>query len=68
MKHYSYCTEKTYVQWVRRYILFHAQGNRFSSDHLPTLPPNPRYGSTRLQDRPASQLIDPEQLGGERLG
>ncbi|NKB16867.1 MAG: integron integrase [Pseudanabaena sp. CRU_2_10] len=23
LKHYSYCTEKTYVQWIRRYILFH---------------------------------------------
>ena len=22
-KHYSYCTEETYVQWIRRYILFH---------------------------------------------
>ncbi len=23
VKHYSYCTEETYVQWIRRYILFH---------------------------------------------
>lgn len=23
VKHYSYKTEKTYVQWIRRYILFH---------------------------------------------
>ena len=23
VKHYSYQTEKTYVQWIRRYILFH---------------------------------------------
>ena len=23
LKHYSYRTEETYVQWVRRYILFH---------------------------------------------
>lgn len=23
LKHYSYRTEKTYVQWSRRYILFH---------------------------------------------
>ncbi|NJM47215.1 MAG: tyrosine-type recombinase/integrase [Alkalinema sp. RU_4_3] len=23
LKHYSYQTEKTYVQWIRRYILFH---------------------------------------------
>jgi hypothetical protein len=23
MKHYSYRTEETYVQWIRRYILFH---------------------------------------------
>ncbi|PZO42850.1 MAG: integrase [Shackletoniella antarctica] len=23
LKHYSYRTEQTYVQWVRRYILFH---------------------------------------------
>ena len=23
LKHYSYKTEKTYVYWVRRYILFH---------------------------------------------
>jgi site-specific recombinase XerD len=23
VKHYSYETEKTYVQWIRRYILFH---------------------------------------------
>ncbi len=23
LKHYSYRTEKTYVQWIRRYILFH---------------------------------------------
>lgn len=23
LKHYSYKTEETYVQWVRRYILFH---------------------------------------------
>ncbi|MEO0377195.1 MAG: integron integrase, partial [Cyanobacteria bacterium P01_A01_bin.17] len=23
MKHYSYRTEQTYVQWIRRYILFH---------------------------------------------
>jgi Phage integrase, N-terminal SAM-like domain len=38
VKHCSYCTEKTYVQWIRRYILFHTQGNRFSSDHPPTLP------------------------------
>ena len=23
VKHYSYRTEQTYVQWIRRYILFH---------------------------------------------
>jgi Phage integrase, N-terminal SAM-like domain len=23
VKHYFYYTEKTYVQWIRRYILFH---------------------------------------------
>jgi Phage integrase, N-terminal SAM-like domain len=23
LKHYSYRTEATYVQWIRRYILFH---------------------------------------------
>lgn len=23
LKHYSYRTEQTYVQWIRRYILFH---------------------------------------------
>ena len=23
LKHYSYRTEETYVQWIRRYILFH---------------------------------------------
>jgi Phage integrase, N-terminal SAM-like domain len=23
VKHYSYRTEETYVQWIRRYILFH---------------------------------------------
>ena len=23
LKHYSYRTEDTYVQWIRRYILFH---------------------------------------------
>jgi site-specific recombinase XerD len=23
LKHYSYRTEKTYVQWIRRFILFH---------------------------------------------
>ena len=23
LKHYSYCTEQTYVQWIRRYSLFH---------------------------------------------
>jgi hypothetical protein len=23
VKHYSFLTEKTYVQWIRRYILFH---------------------------------------------
>ncbi len=23
LKHYSYRTEKTYVYWIRRYILFH---------------------------------------------
>ena len=23
VKHYSYSTEKTYVQWIRRFILFH---------------------------------------------
>ena len=23
MKHYSYRMEETYVQWIRRYILFH---------------------------------------------
>lgn len=23
LKHYAYRTEETYVQWVRRYILFH---------------------------------------------
>lgn len=23
IKHYSYRTEETYVQWIRRYILFH---------------------------------------------
>lgn len=23
VKHYSYQTEKSYVQWVRRFILFH---------------------------------------------
>jgi hypothetical protein len=27
VKHYSYRTEETYVQRIRRYILFHAQGN-----------------------------------------
>ena len=24
-KHYSYRTEETYVQWIRRYILFHSK-------------------------------------------
>jgi Phage integrase, N-terminal SAM-like domain len=23
LKHYSYRTKQTYVQWIRRYILFH---------------------------------------------
>jgi Phage integrase, N-terminal SAM-like domain len=23
LKHYSYRTEESYVQWIRRYILFH---------------------------------------------
>jgi hypothetical protein len=23
VKHYSYRTEKTYVEWIKRYILFH---------------------------------------------
>ena len=23
LRHYSYHTEETYVQWIRRYILFH---------------------------------------------
>jgi hypothetical protein len=23
VKHYSYSTEKTYVYWIRRFILFH---------------------------------------------
>jgi Phage integrase, N-terminal SAM-like domain len=23
LKHYSYRTEETYIQWIRRYILFH---------------------------------------------
>jgi hypothetical protein len=23
LRHYSYRTEETYVQWIRRYILFH---------------------------------------------
>ncbi len=23
LKHYAYRTEETYVQWVKRYILFH---------------------------------------------
>jgi hypothetical protein len=23
VKHYSYSTEKTYVHWIRRFILFH---------------------------------------------
>lgn len=23
LKHYSYQTEKTYIYWIRRYILFH---------------------------------------------
>jgi hypothetical protein len=23
LKHYSYSTEKTYVLWIRRFILFH---------------------------------------------
>ncbi len=23
LKHYSYQTEKTYVHWIKRYILFH---------------------------------------------
>jgi len=23
VKHYSYKTEKTYVQWIKRYIFFH---------------------------------------------
>ena len=23
LKHYSYRTEETYVQWIRRYVLFH---------------------------------------------
>jgi len=25
LKHYAYRTEETYVQWIRRYILFHHQ-------------------------------------------
>lgn len=23
--HYSICTEKTYVEWIKRFILFHAK-------------------------------------------
>jgi Phage integrase, N-terminal SAM-like domain len=76
VKHYSYRTEEAYVQWIRRYILFHAQGNQFSSDrsYPPTFHPQipdtgvPVYGSTRLRDRPTSKLIDPDQLGDKRLG
>lgn len=25
VKHYALCTERTYVEWVRRYILFHGK-------------------------------------------
>jgi Phage integrase, N-terminal SAM-like domain len=25
LKHYSYRTEETYVQWIRRFILFHSK-------------------------------------------
>jgi len=30
--HYSYRTEKTYAQWVRRYLAFHRQPDRSGSD------------------------------------
>jgi Phage integrase, N-terminal SAM-like domain len=25
LKHYSYRTEETYIQWIRRFILFHSK-------------------------------------------
>jgi hypothetical protein len=30
VKHYAYSTEESYVQWIRRYILFH--NKRHSKD------------------------------------
>ncbi|MCC5669306.1 phage integrase N-terminal SAM-like domain-containing protein [Nostoc sp. CHAB 5784] len=29
LKHYSYQTEKTYIYWIRRYILFHNKRHPF---------------------------------------
>jgi site-specific recombinase XerD len=28
LKHYAYRTEETYVQWIRRYIIFHNKRHR----------------------------------------
>ena len=30
--HYSYRTEKTYAQWIRRYLAFHRQSDRTGPD------------------------------------
>ncbi|MCL1471186.1 phage integrase N-terminal SAM-like domain-containing protein [Argonema antarcticum A004/B2] len=53
LKHYAYRTEETYVQWVRRYILFHdkrhpsqmGRGDRQSQDSAS--PGNGKIGSDR---------------------
>jgi hypothetical protein len=49
LKHYAYRTEQSYVDWVRRYILFHNKthpkdmGKMKFKNFLPISPPKGKY-------------------------
>jgi hypothetical protein len=38
LRHYSYRTEETYVQWIRRYILFHNKRHPIEMGRLRSKP------------------------------
>jgi len=62
LKHYAYRTEETYVQWIRRYILFHHKrhpkemGNAEIEAFLSHLAVEGR-GSTSTQNQALSALL-----------
>lgn len=63
-KHYPYRTEQSYVDWIRRYIVFHDKHHPLEmGKNLPRVPsPDPRYEENGFREMNAICTLEMLQI------